>query len=80
MPPLASLQGHTQARRGAGLGERAALAAFFPLHEFLPAAGKGVLSRLGLMEKWVAPPKTTMTDAEAASAFEAVREFLPEFE
>jgi len=32
------------------------------------------------MEKWVAPPKTALTDAETAHAFETVREFLPEFE
>ena len=44
------------------------------------ATGKGVLSRLGLMEKWVAPPKTTLTDAEADLAFETVKEFLPEFD
>ena len=55
-------------------------AAFRPLHPFLPAAGKAVLSRLGLMEKWVAPPKTPLTDEEADRAFSAVREFLPEFE
>lgn len=58
----------------------ALLAAFSPLHEFLPSAGKAVLSQLGLMEKWVAPPKTAMTEAEAVRAFETVREFLPEFE
>ena len=53
---------------------------FLPLHEFSPATGKAVLSKLGFMERWVAPPKTTMTDAETAYAFETVREFLPEFE
>jgi 4-hydroxy-tetrahydrodipicolinate synthase len=53
---------------------------FAPLHKFFPSTGKAVLSKLGLMERWVAPPKTPMTDAEAAHAFEAVREFLPEFE
>jgi 4-hydroxy-tetrahydrodipicolinate synthase len=55
-------------------------AAFRPLHPFLPAAGKAVLSRLGLMEKWVAPPKTPLSDEEADRAFAAVKEFLPEFE
>ena len=54
-------------------------AAFRPLHDFLHAAGKAVLSRLGLMEKWVAPPKTPLSDAEAEHAFETVKEFLPEF-
>lgn len=58
----------------------ALFAAFSTLHEFLPSAGKAVLSKLGIMEKWVAPPKTAMTDAEADLAFETVREFLPEYE
>jgi dihydrodipicolinate synthase/N-acetylneuraminate lyase len=55
-------------------------AAFRPLHGFLHAAGKAVLSRLGLMEKWVAPPKTPLTDAETDRAFETVKAFLPEFD
>ena len=50
------------------------------LHGFAPAAGKGVLSRLGLMEKWVTPPKTPMSDEEADGAFETVKPFLPEFD
>lgn len=58
----------------------ALVAVFLSLHEFLPSTGKAVLSKLGLMEKWVAPPKTALTDLEAVRAFEAVREFLPEFE
>lgn len=49
------------------------------LHEFVPAAGKGVLSRLGLMEKWVTPPKTPMSEEEADRAFETVKSFLPEY-
>ena len=49
------------------------------LHGFAPAAGKAVLSRLGLMEKWVTPPKTPMSDEEADLAFETVKPFLPEF-
>jgi 4-hydroxy-tetrahydrodipicolinate synthase len=53
---------------------------FLPLHEYAPSTGKAVLSKLGLMERWVAPPKTPMTDSQADQAFEAVREFLPEFE
>jgi dihydrodipicolinate synthase/N-acetylneuraminate lyase len=53
---------------------------FSSLHEFLPSTGKAVLSKIGIMEKWVAPPKTAMTDAEAVHAFETVRKFLPEFE
>jgi dihydrodipicolinate synthase/N-acetylneuraminate lyase len=55
-------------------------ALFRPLNGFLHATGKAVLSRLGLMEKWVAPPKTPLTDAEADHAFETLKEFLPEFE
>ena len=55
-------------------------AALRSLHEFVPAAGKAVLSRLGLMEKWVAPPKHPLSDEEADLAFEAVKGFLPEFE
>ncbi|MEM7134777.1 MAG: dihydrodipicolinate synthase family protein [Chloroflexota bacterium] len=49
------------------------------LHAFIPAAGKAVLSRLGLMGKWVAPPKTPMADEEAERAFETVKSFLPEY-
>ena len=56
------------------------LSILLPLHEYLPAAGKAVLSQLGIMEKWVAAPKTPMTETEAARAFEKVKEFLPEFE
>ena len=56
------------------------VAAMRGLHSFVPAAGKAVLSRLGLMEKWIAPPKTTLTDEEADNAFEAVKSFLPEFD
>ncbi len=54
--------------------------AFRPLHEFLPAAAKAVLSRIDLLEKWVAPPKTALSEEAADHAFETVREFLPEFE
>lgn len=54
--------------------------AIVPLHEFRLATGKAVLSELGLIGKWLAPPKTPMTDEQAAHAFETVREFLPEFE
>ena len=55
-------------------------AAFRPIHGFLHSTAKAVLCRLGLMEKWVAPPKTPLTDEEADRAFEAVKEFLPEFD
>ena len=48
------------------------------LHTFAPAAGKAVLSRLGLMEKWVAPPKMPLSDEEADRAFETVKTFLPD--
>ncbi len=50
------------------------------LSTFGQATGKAVLSRLGLIQKWVAPPKTPMSDEEADRAFEAVKGFLPEFE
>ena len=53
---------------------------FMPLHEFLHAAGKAVLSKLDVMERWVAPPKTSMTEAEADHCFEVVKEYLPDFE
>lgn len=74
------LSGDYQAGFAAQQRTNALFAAFAPLHPFLPSAGKAVLNKLGLMEKWVAPPKTAMTDAEAVHAFETVREFLPEFE
>jgi 4-hydroxy-tetrahydrodipicolinate synthase len=47
---------------------------------FMQATAKGVLSRLGIMEPWVAPPKTSLDDAAIDEAFQAVREFLPEYE
>ena len=50
------------------------------LHAFAPAAAKAVLSRLGIMEKWVAPPKTPLSDGESERAFVVVKAFLPEFE
>jgi 4-hydroxy-tetrahydrodipicolinate synthase len=50
------------------------------LYPFGQAVAKAVLSRLGLIEKWVAPPKTPMSDEEADAAFEKVKYFLPEFE
>ena len=50
------------------------------LHSFGQAAGKAVLSRLSLIQKWVAPPKTPMSDEEADRVFETVKAFLPEFE
>ena len=55
-------------------------ALFKPLYPFFHATGKAVLSRIGLMQKWVAPPKTPLTDAEADRAFAVVKEFLPEFD
>ena len=47
---------------------------------FIQATAKGVLSRLGIMEPWVAPPKTSLDDAAIDEAFEAVKEYLPEYE
>ena len=46
---------------------------------FMQATAKGVLSRLGVMEPWVAPPKTSLDDAAIDEAFEAVRDYLPEY-
>jgi len=74
------LAGDYQAGFAAQRRANALFAVFFPLHEFLIATGKAVLSELGVMQKWVAPPKTAMTDAEAVHALETVQEFLPEFE
>lgn len=74
------LAGDFQAAFEAQRRANALFRAFSALHEFMPSAGKAVLNKLGVMEKWVAPPKTPMTDAEADLALETVREFLPEFE
>jgi len=48
------------------------------VHPFAISTGKAVLSRVGVMEKWAAPPKTSLPDEEADQAFEAVKLFLPE--
>ena len=50
------------------------------MYSFPIATGKAVLSRLGVMEKWMAPPKHALTDAEADQAFETVKGYLPEFD
>jgi len=54
-------------------------ATFRALHPFLPAAAKAVASRIDLVQKWVAPPKTALPESEADEAFEAVKAYLPEF-
>ena len=42
------------------------------------ATAKGVLNRLGVMDPYMAPPKTTL-DAQAINrTFEAVGKFLPD--
>lgn len=74
------LAGDYQAGFAAQRRANALFTAFSPLHEFLPSAGKAVLSKIDVMQKWVAPPKTPMSDAATDHAFEIVREFLPEFE
>jgi dihydrodipicolinate synthase/N-acetylneuraminate lyase len=74
------LAGDYQAALAAQRRAMALFTVFSTLHEFPPAAAKAVLSKLGLMERWVAPPKSPMTDAETDFAFETLREFLPEFE
>ncbi len=53
-------------------------AALRGLHAFAPATGKAVLSRLDVMSRWVAPPKTTLSDEETGLAYEAVRPWLSE--
>ncbi len=45
---------------------------------FVQATAKGVLSWVGVMEPWVAPPKTTLDDAAIERVYAAVREYLPE--
>jgi dihydrodipicolinate synthase/N-acetylneuraminate lyase len=49
-------------------------------HSFAPATGKAILSRLGLMGKWVAPPKVSLTEEETDRAYATVRTHLPESE
>lgn len=43
------------------------------------AVAKGLLSRVGVMERWVAPPKTSCDDAQIDAAFELLETYLPEF-
>ena len=43
------------------------------------AVAKGLLSRVGVMEHWVAPPKTSCDDAQIDAAFELLKSYLPEF-
>ena len=56
------------------------LRTFVAQGEFAQTTAKAVLDRLGIIQKWVAPPKTTMSEADAEQAFEAVKPYLPEFE
>ncbi len=56
------------------------LRAYLSQHEFAHATAKAVLSELGVMQPWVAPPKTTPGSGEAARVFEALRDFLPEYD
>lgn len=53
-------------------------AKFRPLNPFPIATAKAVLNRLDLVEKWVAPPKSALSDEEADQAYEAVKVYLPE--
>ena len=56
---------------------------FLELFQALPgfphANAKGLLSRVGVMERWVAPPKTSQNDAQLDAAFELLKSYLPEF-
>lgn len=56
---------------------------FLELFQALPgfphANAKGLLSRVGVMERWVAPPKTSQDDAQLDAAFEFLKSYLPEF-
>ncbi|MBS14899.1 MAG: hypothetical protein CME19_25340 [Gemmatimonadetes bacterium] len=51
---------------------------FRPLHPFLISAAKAILSKIGLMEPWAAPPKPTLSAEETAEAYEAVKSFIPD--
>ncbi|MBM4436459.1 MAG: dihydrodipicolinate synthase family protein [Actinobacteria bacterium] len=55
------------------------LQTFLPLGEYGMAVAKAVLSKLGVMQKWVAPPKTSLGDPDVERVFAALRPFLPEF-
>ncbi len=46
---------------------------------FSHAVAKGLLTRVGVMERWVAPPKTSLDDAQVDAAFAELKEYLPEF-
>ncbi|MCY3784429.1 MAG: dihydrodipicolinate synthase family protein [Chloroflexi bacterium] len=46
---------------------------------FAHAVAKGLLSRVGVMERWVALPKTSGDDAQIDAAFELLKPYLPEF-
>lgn len=72
----AFVAGDLQAAFAAQHEANAFAAALRGLHAFAPATGKAVLSRLGVMGKWMAPPKTTLSDAEADRAFETVKHWL----
>ena len=73
-------EGDLEAAAAAQNRQNAFLRELSGVSPFMQATAKGVLSRLGIMEPWVAPPKTSLDDAAIDEAFEAVREFLPEFE
>ena len=46
---------------------------------FAMAVAKAVLSKVGVMQKWVAPPKASLSDADVERVFTEMKEFLPEF-
>ena len=43
------------------------------------ATAKGLLCRVGVMERWVAPPKTSHDDTQIDAAFALLKSYLPEY-
>ena len=72
--------GDLEAAAAAQNRQHAFLRALSGASPFMQATAKGVLSRLGIMEPWVAAPKTSLDDAAIDAAFETVKEYLPEYE
>ena len=46
---------------------------------FSHAVAKGLLSRVGVMEPWVAPPKESLDNDQIDQVFAELKEYLPEF-
>jgi len=56
------------------------LAKFQAWPGFSHAIAKALLSRVGVMERWVAPPKISLPELQVEAVFADLREHLPEFE